>query len=104
MILPSRSNVQKWLAQLGYMQPSHDVLPRSLLLKSMLLVRTQRHFPLIFRSILHLPLIKKVCRKNLSNSTTQAEDMETVNTTERLRKLRDLMKENRLDLYSMIRE
>lgn len=71
----------------------------------MLLVRTQRHCSFTFRRTLRFPLINnKLCRKSLSNSAFQAANMETVNTTERLRKLRELMKENRLDVYSMIRE
>lgn len=74
------------------------------LLKSMLLVRTQRQFSLIFRSALHFSLIDKFCRKRLSNFATQSAAMETVDTTERLKKLRHLMKEHRLDVYSMIRE
>lgn len=31
----------------------------------------------------------------------QAADMETVNTTERLQRLRELMKSNQVDIYSM---
>ncbi len=33
--------------------------------------------------------------------TVTALDMETINTTERLKRLRDLMKENKVDIYSM---
>lgn len=70
----------------------------------MLLVCTQRHFPLTFKRALRFSSINyKVCRQSLSSSALGTADMETVNTTERLRKLRDLMKENRLDVYSMIR-
>lgn len=39
-----------------------------------------------------------------SISRTVTVDMETVNTTERLNKLRDLMKENKIDVYSMKNE
>ena len=74
------------------------------LLNSMLLVWTKRQFQLTFRSKLRFSSINNVCKKKLSNSAFQAANMETVNTTERLRKLRDLMKENRVDVYSMIRE
>ncbi len=40
-------------------------------------------------------------RKYFSTTQFLAVDMETVNTTERLRKLRDLMKEHKVDVYSM---
>lgn len=45
-----------------------------------------------------------VRRQFLSTSGTVAVDMETVNTTERLNRLRDLMKENKIDIYSMTYE
>lgn len=72
----------------------------------MLLLRTQRYFTLTLnlKSISYHRLITRVARKSLFVSTTLAADMETINTTERLRQLRDLMKENRIDVYSMIHE
>lgn len=52
-------------------------------------------------STLYSGLSIQVCRKNFSTTRLLAVDMETVNTTERLRKLRDLMKEHKVDVYSM---
>lgn len=39
--------------------------------------------------------------RSISTSGNFAIDMETVNTTERLKGLRDLMKKNKIDVYSM---
>ena len=38
--------------------------------------------------------------RNFSTTRIRAIDMDTVNTTERLKRLRDLMRENKVDLYS----
>ena len=40
--------------------------------------------------------------RSISTSGNFAIDMETVDTTERLKGLRDLMKKNKLDVYSML--
>lgn len=69
----------------------------------MLILRSQRQLLLIQRNPSYLHLIKKAPRKILSTFTSAAK-MDTINTTERLKKLRDLMKENRIDVYSMTRE
>ena len=43
----------------------------------------------------------RLVRKSFSTTRILAIEMETVNTTERLRKLRNLMKEHKVDVYSM---
>lgn len=71
---------------------------------SMLFSPTPRHLPSAIRKFLPAHLINNFDTKRLSKFAPLAADMATVNTTERLKKLRDLMKENRIDVYSMIRK
>lgn len=71
----------------------------------MILIRIARHHSLTRSIALSYRLQSSIVRKQfLSTSRTVAIEMETVNTTERLNRLRDLMKENKVDLYSMTHE
>lgn len=71
----------------------------------MLLFRIARNQSLTHSIALSYRLRSPIILKQfLSTSTTAAIDMETINTTERLRRLRDLMKENKVDVYSMTYE
>lgn len=56
---------------------------------------SSRHF-LIISNRLTNPFIRK------KFASTARIEMETVITTERLRRLRELMKENKIDIYSML--
>lgn len=68
----------------------------------MLLFRVIRHQPLTHPIALSYRLRSSIIRKRfLSISRTVAINMETVSTTQRLNRLRDLMKENKIDVYSM---
>lgn len=64
----------------------------------MLLLQLPRLFSTRQCLILSNRLTKPFIRKKFA-STARIE-METVNTTERLRRLRELMKENNIDIYS----
>lgn len=66
----------------------------------MLLLQAPRLFSLRHCRILSNRLTKPLTRKKFA-SLARIE-METVNTTERLRRLRELMKENKVDVYSML--
>ena len=59
----------------------------------------------MFARISHLlPARSTLSIRNFSFTTSRrALDMETVNTTERLRRLRELMKQHKVDIYSMRR-
>lgn len=66
----------------------------------MLLLQLPRLFSSIQCLLISNRLAKPFIRKKFA-STARIE-METVNTTERLRRLRELMKENKIDIYSML--
>lgn len=66
----------------------------------MLLLQLPRLFSSRHCLILSNRLTKPFIRKKIA-STARIE-MEAVNTTERLRRLRELMRENKIDIYSML--
>lgn len=66
-----------------------------------LLTRRARSTTLLSSYRLRSSIVQK---QYLSIGKTVTVDMESVNTTERLKKLRDLMKENKIDVYSMKNE